>query len=198
MIIPEGLTITESEDKRQAILDATLRLVVARGLESTPMSLIAREAQVGMGTIYHYFSSKEELVNILYIELKDRMSEVVLEGYSVKGTLRERFFFIWRNLLRYYQRHPLVFKFLDQHSMAPCINQVAKTLEQSCCWDATVQLIADGQKQQVFKPLPTYLLFLIASAPLSNLMRGSLSGAVTLDEATMEAAITACWDAIKL
>ena len=63
----------EQTDKRDNILHTTLHLIVERGLESTPMSLIASEAAVGMGTIYHYFASKEELVNALYRELKLRV-----------------------------------------------------------------------------------------------------------------------------
>ena len=43
----------EQTDKRDNILHTTLHLIVERGLESTPMSLIASEAAVGMGTIYH-------------------------------------------------------------------------------------------------------------------------------------------------
>ena len=41
----------EQTDKRDNILHTTLHLIVERGLESTPMSLIASEAAVGMGTV---------------------------------------------------------------------------------------------------------------------------------------------------
>src|SRR5215218_6127000 len=55
--------------KREAILDATLRLVARTGLHNTPISAIAREAGVAVGTAYLYFASKDELINELYLEL---------------------------------------------------------------------------------------------------------------------------------
>jgi hypothetical protein len=41
-------------------------------------------------------------------------------------------------------------------------------------------------------------LALIANAPLLNLVNGHLAGQIKLDDKAIEAAITACWDAIKL
>ena len=84
----------DEREKRDIILETTLRLVVERGLESAPMSLIAKEAGVGMGTIYHYFPSKEELVNVLYRELKMGVHEAMLQHYQRSSPIRERFFTI--------------------------------------------------------------------------------------------------------
>ena len=53
-------------DKRAAILQTTLDLISDRGFHNTPMSLIAKEAGVSAGTIYHYFAGKDELIFELY------------------------------------------------------------------------------------------------------------------------------------
>ena len=61
-------------DKRQQILDAALKLFVEYGFHGTPTSLIAKEAGVANGTLFHYFSTKDELVVALYSSIKSRMS----------------------------------------------------------------------------------------------------------------------------
>jgi len=60
-------------EKRDAILAAALRLITRFGLHNTPMSAVAREAGVAVGTVYLYFPSKEAMINALYLHvLEDR------------------------------------------------------------------------------------------------------------------------------
>jgi AcrR family transcriptional regulator len=186
----------ESKDKRAVILDTTLRLIVARGLESTPMSLIASEAGVGMGTIYHHFPSKEELVNVLYRELKVEVNRAMLSGYSREAPIRERFFRIWRNLFHVYLQYPEMFQFLEQYSYSPYITLETKDIGTKL-WEEPIRLMEEGQEQQIVKDLPIKLIMLIAGAPLINLVKEAIGGHIALNDAMIEAAITACWDAVK-
>jgi TetR/AcrR family transcriptional regulator, repressor of fatR-cypB operon len=54
-------------DKKLQIIHAAMKLLIANGVQATPMSAIAREANTGMGTIYNYYATKEELINAIYI-----------------------------------------------------------------------------------------------------------------------------------
>lgn len=58
-----------SPEKRSAILDAAVHEIALTGL-SAPTSRIAHRAGVAEGTLFTYFSNKEELLNELYFELK--------------------------------------------------------------------------------------------------------------------------------
>lgn len=40
--------------------------MVKQGVHATPMSQIAKEAGVAVGTIYHYFNNKEEIIEEIY------------------------------------------------------------------------------------------------------------------------------------
>jgi TetR/AcrR family transcriptional regulator, fatty acid metabolism regulator protein len=55
-------------DKRKLILDAALKTFVKRGYPDTRVSEIAAEATVAEGTLYNYFSSKEEILLALFDE----------------------------------------------------------------------------------------------------------------------------------
>lgn len=52
----------ESELKKQLIADAAQRLFTRSSFENVTVEEIAREAEFGKGTIYQYFSSKEEIL----------------------------------------------------------------------------------------------------------------------------------------
>ena len=59
------------EEVREAILDAAIRLVEHYGYRKTTMDDLAREANVGKGTLYLYFRSKEDVV----LSVGDRINE---------------------------------------------------------------------------------------------------------------------------
>ena len=80
------------EEKRKAILQATLTLISEHGFHGTPMSKVAEQAGVGAGTIYRYFDSKESLINELFLEIKAEFSQAMLVGLepgaSIEATFR--------------------------------------------------------------------------------------------------------------
>ena len=53
-------------DKRRQILDAAIRVFARQGFHATRVSDIADEAGVAYGLVYHYFSSKDEVLNELF------------------------------------------------------------------------------------------------------------------------------------
>ena len=50
------------KDKRRKILDAALELIRDKGLEGTRIIDIANRAGIGKGTVYDYFTSKEDII----------------------------------------------------------------------------------------------------------------------------------------
>nr|MDQ4041236.1 TetR/AcrR family transcriptional regulator [Actinomycetota bacterium] len=50
-------------DKRRLILDAAVRVFARQGFHQCRVSDIADEAGVAYGLVYHYFSSKEQVLD---------------------------------------------------------------------------------------------------------------------------------------
>ena len=55
-------------DKRQIILDAAVRVFARQGFHTCRVSDIADEAGVAYGLVYHYFGSKDEVLDVLFLE----------------------------------------------------------------------------------------------------------------------------------
>lgn len=58
----------EKIERRKQILDAARFLLFEKGLNATSMNQIAKQAEIGVGTIYFYYKSKEELFAELQAE----------------------------------------------------------------------------------------------------------------------------------
>src|SRR6185312_3017276 len=67
------------DDKRRRILDAALTTFAERGYHGTAVPEVAQAAKVSTGTLYHYFDSKEVLVNEVYRDAKTRLRAALLE-----------------------------------------------------------------------------------------------------------------------
>jgi AcrR family transcriptional regulator len=55
-------------DRRRQILDAAVRVFARQGFHSCRVSDIADEAGVAYGLVYHYFKSKDQVMNELFTE----------------------------------------------------------------------------------------------------------------------------------
>ena len=69
----------EKQARRSQILSAARKLLLAKGIDGVSMNQIARHAELGVGTIYFYYRSKEELFVALQAEglalLNDRIEK---------------------------------------------------------------------------------------------------------------------------
>ena len=58
-------------DRRRQILDAAVRVFARQGFHTCRVADIADEAGVAYGLVYHYFRSKEEVLDTLFTERWD-------------------------------------------------------------------------------------------------------------------------------
>ena len=163
------------------ILRATLKLVIQKGIHNTPMSLISKEAGVGMGTIYNYFKSKEVLINALYLKLKGEEAEHMLKDYKKGMSVRKSFFFFWNNIFNYFIIHPQEFQFLEQFYFS----ELTKVYEQ-------------GQQQEILKKGDILQQIYFTHGALASLAKFHILGDIQLDGEGIDKAITSAWDALKL
>ena len=77
-------------DKRRVILDAAVRVFARQGFHACRVSDIADEAGVAYGLVYHYFASKDEVLDTLFLERWNVMLEVIREVDSRPLQVREK------------------------------------------------------------------------------------------------------------
>lgn len=187
---------TSNQNKRVAILNATLALITERGFHNTPMSVIAKTSGVSAGIIYHYFSGKEQLINILYAEIKLEIIRAMLEGYSTGLSFKDRFDGIWFNYSRYILSNPSKGLFLEQFENSPLIKHVIKD-DFTEAIAPFFEFLEQGVEEGVFKALPPLVLFDLGFSPVASLVKRHIAGIIVFDDELMREAADACWNAIE-
>jgi AcrR family transcriptional regulator len=87
-------------EKRTAILDAAVHEIAATGI-GAPTARIAKRAGIAEGTLFTYFSSKEELLNELYVALKTEFYTLVNTGFPHTANLERRAHHLWATYLNW-------------------------------------------------------------------------------------------------
>ncbi len=91
---------------QKAVLETTLSLIIEKELQATSMSLIAKKSGISTGSIYHYFDSKETIINELYKAIVLFNGEYVLQNVYTDEPLRTRLERAWENMIRLSLEYP--------------------------------------------------------------------------------------------
>jgi AcrR family transcriptional regulator len=77
--IAEGRVATRQRKIRQALVDAGYRVISEKGVDAATMQEIADIADVGAGTIYSYFKSKDDLAVAVMEKVMHRLAQRIEE-----------------------------------------------------------------------------------------------------------------------
>jgi TetR/AcrR family fatty acid metabolism transcriptional regulator len=97
-------------DKRRMILDAAVRVFARQGFHTCRVSDIADEAGVAYGLVYHYFGSKDEVLDTLFLERWDVMLEAIGEVDGRDAAAREKLYAIASFIIDSYRHDPDLMK----------------------------------------------------------------------------------------
>jgi TetR/AcrR family transcriptional regulator, fatty acid metabolism regulator protein len=97
-------------DKRRIILDAAVRVFARQGFHTCRVSDIADEAGVAYGLVYHYFQSKDEVLDTLFLERWNVMLEAIQETDAQDIAAREKLHHIASFIVESYRHDPDLMK----------------------------------------------------------------------------------------
>ena len=101
---------TQATDKRRLILDSAVRVFARLGFHTCRVSDIADEAGVAYGLVYHYFSSKEEILDTMFLERWDIMLGAIAEADASQRSPRAKLFAIAGFIVDSYRHDPELMK----------------------------------------------------------------------------------------
>ena len=188
--------LQKSIDKRNALIKATIELVNNNGFHATPMSKIAKMANVSPATIYLYYENKQDLVNKTYIEVKAAYTKYAFATYNEEMTVEEGFEIIWKRIADFKLNECENAMFLAQCDNTPMIDEPSR-LEGIKHLQPLLDLWERGKKEGIIKPLSDYILYAYAINPLSFLMIAQKRGGFQLNESHLEEAYQSAWSSIK-
>jgi TetR/AcrR family fatty acid metabolism transcriptional regulator len=97
-------------DKRRLILDAAICVFARQGFHHCRVSDVADEAGVAYGLVYHYFDSKEEILDTLFAERWQLMLDAIAEIDSQAVPARDKLYMVASFIIDSYHHEPELMK----------------------------------------------------------------------------------------
>ena len=140
-------------DKRRQILDAAIRVFATRGFHACRVSDVADEAGVAYGLVYHYFGSKEEILNTLFSERWQVMLDAIAEiDRQEEVPARDKLYLVASFIIDSYRHEPDLMKVIivevTRAANSFGRDHLAKIRE---AYDMIGQIVEGAQREGVFK-----------------------------------------------
>ena len=157
-------------NKRDAILDAMLDVVVERGFHEAPMSIIAERSNTSAGLIYHHFASKEAIIRALYERIYALKMASIVDGFTPDMDPQQTFVQGCERIYTFYRKHQKEMRFLEQYENAGFVCEPGlKTSDQRVA--AFAQRFSSHSKGGVLNEWPAEIIQEITIGLIERLAR---------------------------
>jgi len=139
-------------DRRRQILDAAVQVFAQQGFHACRVSDIAREAGVAHGLIYHYFDSKDEVLNELFVERWSLLLAAIGEIDMRPIPPREKLDAVAGFIIDSYHHDPELMKVIIVE-VTRAANSFGRTHlpEIRKAYDLIAKIVRDAQQQGAFR-----------------------------------------------
>jgi len=145
-----------SEEKRAALLSAAVDEVASYGVAAST-SRIAKSAGVAEGTLFIYFSTKDGLLNQLFLSLKADLIASLTAGFPSEAGIPEQFRHIWNGFVDWGANHPDKSKALRQLSVSERIDESTRQAGDAL-FDELYAVVEKGFRAGILREQPVGLL----------------------------------------
>lgn len=87
--------------KKDLILISAEKIIAQKGFDGLSMQQVAKEARVSVGTIYLYFTCKDDLIASVKKMVISSISKAVLHGITPSNSSWGNYRIVWFNILTY-------------------------------------------------------------------------------------------------
>jgi AcrR family transcriptional regulator len=142
----------KSEDKRNAILSAAIRVFAERGL-GAPTAAVTTAAGIAEGSLFTYFKTKDELINTLYREIKLELADSMMSGFPRRKSVRHRLEHVWNAYVQWGVANPDQQKVLKQIQVWGGLTEESKQAGVASFTEIH-RMADDAVTQKIYKDIP--------------------------------------------
>lgn len=147
----------EREQRREEILNAAQKIFFEKGLQSATMDEIAEAAELSKGTLYLYYSSKEDLYLAVMMRGLDILHEMFVKSISDASSTMDAIRQLGFTYYEFFQKHRNFFRMFNFLQHPGLHKQVSEEMRQLCngqtqkVWSVVIGIIQRGIDEGILK-----------------------------------------------
>lgn len=161
---------SRDEQKKLAIRDKTIEMIVKSGLDGFSMQKLARAAGVSPATLYIYYKDREDLILQTCMDLSNELFEATIRDFDPDMRFAEGMKVQWRNRAAFFMAHPVELEFMEQIRYSPMHEKIREKMMQK--FGAVLGKFAQNAVSRgELVELPFEVYWSMAYAPLYQLLK---------------------------
>lgn len=186
---------TEIGDRKEIVFQSTLTLIEEKGLHGVSMSMISKASETAIGTIYHYFESKEDLIFELLDYSKQKGMEASFGQDDRTLSYYMRFKLLWNNFYHHMIEYPEILSFITQFYSSPWSE---KKCSDTFCFQTEFGLfIKEAQQAGLIQKISHEAISSIFLGSVINCAKQYVNGTKVLSQDERKVLIDIIWNGIK-
>jgi AcrR family transcriptional regulator len=140
------------EVMKKALFEATVAVLSEHGVDGMTMDRIASVAGVAKGSLYHYFSSKRDLLEFVYAKTIDPVFQDLEQMVAAAQPAIDKLAGHLRTLLEHVAKHVRIFKLLFEDDAAHGLLQSSERYHRKAVCQRMAEIFRQGIAEGVFRP----------------------------------------------
>ncbi|MGY3859264.1 TetR/AcrR family transcriptional regulator [Aeromonas intestinalis] len=183
-------------DKKERIFEAAREVLGEQGFFGLSIAVVAKKANVAAGTIYRYFSDKDDLIRQLYKHTILQCHPLVMEGVQIEEVSFRQYRRLWFNIDAIFINTPNALKCKLQYESSPLGAELEQDPVIMAAWAPLENFFEQGRQQGLFIDLPVPVLQTLSLDCVANLALLRRAHPFELTQEQLETVIRASWNAI--
>lgn len=181
--------------KREALIRAGIKLFAARGFHGTSVPDVAKAASVSVGTLYRYFDSKEDLVNVIFRQHKAELFAITELPYPPEMSFLERLRIGFAALFDWAAKSQDAAHFLYCSGHYDYLDAESLALKARVLFSAYSMFETAAERGEL--RLDPKIALIIVWGSFIELVRSMTDKKLEVDDTVIQAVIDGCWAGLK-
>jgi AcrR family transcriptional regulator len=178
---------------KDKILKSALKLFTKQGIDKTSTQQISDDVGIASGTLFVHFKTKQELIDAIYLSIKKKSFDSLIEAFNPDAPAEVGVKTIARHFINYYLKHYREFLYLGLVEIDPQISKEALAASKEE-YAAATQIIKRWIQSGYLKDVDVALLHDVTWSSISAIVRYCKANKMKkVDESYLDIV----WEAVK-
>lgn len=183
-------------EKKEKIFKAALSMIKRTGVHGLAMGQLSKDSGIAAGTFYHYFSSKEVMLQETFLYCHKRAAHIGSKAVKSEKTFEARFRDLIESLYEHYSRNTVELYFIQESEAGYSVTNNA-IRESRVFYNDTFSFLNTGSEQGILRQVDPKLMLQIINQYIFSFIKYEFIFETRFTQAELENLYQIIWSGLK-